>query len=160
MSNTEIYAVNLNGEITFIEEVENSNRGAIHVWNSLCEKYEIKGDMIKGVQKLRKMTDQGILTKAEDIVLKSTLNNIVVKKEDIPLLLEAFKEYDFIFPNSSLLVQAEIIENSILCNKKMIGVCWNHNSTISNPWSFDYDEAYKDIPYNIFKGKNHIFLTL
>lgn len=161
MSETVIYGVKSNGEVIFVDEVENSYRGAIHVWQRLCEKYEIEGSMFGGFQKLWKLTDKEVLTKAENIVLKSTFDNVIVKKEDIPLLLEAFKEYDKNFPNSSLLEQAVIIEENILNNVEMIGVCWNQTSINSNPWLFDYnDEKDEEIPYNVFKGETHKFLNL
>lgn len=146
--------------MVFIDETENSWRGAMHIWNTLSKKYNISGSLFSGFQKLWKLVDTNTLEDFENIVLKSTFDNVVVKKEEIPMLLEAFKEYDKQYPNSSLLEQAAIIETEILQNSEMQGVCWNQTSVNSNPWTEGYnEETDEDIPYNVTTGKKHWFLT-
>lgn len=160
MSYTEIYGVKSNGEVVFIGETKNAFRGAMHVWMKLCDKYGIQGGMFGGYDRLWKMADKGTLSHAENIVLKSTFDNVVVKEEEIPMLLEAFKEYDKQFTGSSLLEQAEIIKEEILNNDEMIAVCWNQTSVNSNPWTDGYDEdKEEDIPYNVLTENRHWFLT-
>ncbi|WP_028983311.1 hypothetical protein [Sporolactobacillus terrae] len=160
MSCTEIYGVKSNGEVTFIDETENSWRGGMHVWTKLCEKYGIRGGMFGGFEKLWKMADTGKLLEFENVVLKSTFDNVVAKKEELPILLAAFREYDKQFPNSSLVEQCEIIEKEILKNDEMIAVCWNQTSVNSNPWIEDYnEETDEEIPYNLTTGNKHWFLT-
>lgn len=159
MSYTEIYGIKKNGDVVFVDETDNAFRGAMHVWNRLCDKYNIPGGMFGGFQDLWKKADTGFLSDAENTVLKSTFDNVVVKKEDIPMLLEAFKEYDEQFPNSSLLAQAHIIKKEILQDDDMIGVCWNQTSVNSNPWTEYDDEADESIPYNVLEGNRHWSLT-
>ena len=169
MSYTEIYGIKNNGEVAFVNETKNAWRGAMHVWNRLCEKYEIKGAMFGGFQELWKMANTGALADFENTVLKSTFDNVVVKKEEIPMLLEAFREYDKHFPESSLVEQAEIIENEILNDDEFMGVCWNQTSVNRNPWLIETEPTEDDeeeeeddsesAPYNILSGEKHWFLT-
>ncbi|MGF7535032.1 hypothetical protein AAGG74_15285 [Bacillus mexicanus] len=155
MSYTEIYGVKTNGEVVFVGETKNAWRGAMHVWTKLCQKYNIEAGF-GGFQELWKLTDTGALDDFENITLKSTFDNVVVKKEDIPMLLEAFRLYESRFPNSSLLEQAEIIKKDILEDKEMIAVCWNQTSVNANPWTDGYDEDNEEkIPYNVLTGERH-----
>ncbi len=161
MSYTEIYGVKNTGEVIFVDEIKNSWRGAMHVWTNLSEKYGIQGGMFDGFQQLWKLADTETLDDFENTVLKSTFDNVVVKKEFIPILLDAFREYENQYPNSSLSEQAEIIEKEILEDDEMIAVCWNQTSVNRNPWREGYDEDKdEEIPYNILKGNRHWFLTM
>lgn len=160
MSATEIYGVKSDGTIGYVGEARNAFRGAMHVWSSLCDKYRISGGVFGGYQELWKLADKNILEEFENIVMKSTFDNVIIKKEYIPLLLESYKEYDKQFPNSNLIEQGEIIQDEILNNKDMIAVCFNQTSVNSNPWSMGYDEELEeDIPYSILNGEKHWFIN-
>lgn len=160
MSATVVYGVKSDGAIQYIGEARNAFRGAMYVWSILCEKYQIDGGMFGGFQKLWKLADTSILEDFENIAMKSTFDNVIVRKEDIPLLLQSYKEFDSHFSNSNLLEQVEIIQNEIMNNQDMIAVCWNQTSVNRNPWSIGYDEELEEeIPYNIFSGKKHWFIN-
>jgi hypothetical protein len=156
MSYTEIYGAKKNGEIVLVNETKNAWRGAMHVWDKLSEKYGVTGGLLSGFNQLWKMADTGKLLDFENVVMKSTFDDVIVKKENIPALLTAFREYDNHFPNSSLLEQAEIIEKEILNDDEMLAVCWNQTSVNCNPWTEGYDEeTEEEIPYNILNGERH-----
>lgn len=160
MSATEIYGVQSNGEIVYIGETRNAFRGAMHVWDTLCTKYGIGGGMFGGYQELWKLADKGVLTPSENIVMKSTFDNVVVKKENIPGLLAAFREYGREYSNSSYLEQAGLVEEFVVSDEAMAGVCWNQTSVNENPWIDGYDEETEEyIPYSISTGSKHWFLT-
>jgi len=159
MSYTVIYGIKLNGDVVFVSETDNAFRGAMHVWMQLCDKYNISGSLFEGFDELWKIADKGILDQFENIVLKSTFDNVVVMKDNIPMLLDAFREYDKMFSGSTLHEQAEIIEKDILINEDMIGVCWNQTSVNGNPWTDGHDEDDEEIPYNTSNGAKHWFLT-
>lgn len=161
MSSTEIYGVKKNGDVVFIAETSNSWRGAMRVWTKLSEKYGIKGSLFQGFSGLWETADTGVLTPAENIVLKSTFDYVIVQKGDIPLLLEAYREYDRIYPGSSLKEQADIIETEIIENDDWIGVAWNQTSINASYWSIAYDEEKdEEIPYNLFEGGSHRFINI
>lgn len=160
MSETVIYGVKSNGVVEFIGETKNAWRGAMHVWVKLSKAYGIEDDSdSERFRSLWRMADKGILTNFENIVLKSTFDNVVVKKEDIPKLTDAVREYDKKYPNSSLLEQITIIEDTILKDQAMIGICWNQTSINRNPWVDGYDEENGEgIPYNVQTGNRHWYL--
>ena len=160
MSYTEIYGALTDGEVAFIGEAKNAWLGAMHVWSELSKKYGIEGGLFGGFTDLWKLADTGKLEDFENIVLKSTFDNVVVKKEDIPNLLKAFDQYDKTYPKSNLKEQAEIIKEYALENDVMTAVCWNQTSVNGNPWTDGYDEeADEEIPYNILKGDRHWYMT-
>ncbi|MFJ8528514.1 hypothetical protein [Bacillus sp. NPDC094106] len=160
MSETVIYGVKLNGEVEFVGETRNAWKGAMHVWTNLAKAYAVEeGLELERFRNLWRMTDKGILTDFENIVMKSTFDNVIVKKEDIPKLVDAFRQYDKKYPNSSLLEQANIIEGDILNDQEMMGVCWNQTSINRNPWVDGYDEENEEyIPYNVQCGNRHWYL--
>ena len=159
MSNTEIYGVKNDGEIVFVDETQNSWRGVMHVWSNLGEEYGVPGGPFTGFDGLWKKANKGHLSALDNLMVLATFDNVVVKKETLPVLLDAWKKYDERFPNSSLMEQAKIIEEQVLNNTDLIGICWNQTSVNSNPWE-DYDEELdEDIPYNILEGDRHWFLA-
>lgn len=159
MSYTEIYAVNQEGTVEFVDEVQNAFRSAMHVWAKLSDAYGIVGGMFTGYKELWQKADTGELKDFEDIVLKSTFDRVMVQKEDMPMLIEAFKEYDKHYPNSSLVEQAEIIEQQILHNDNYLALCWRQTSVSDNLWEVGYDEENEEtIYYNTGTGDKHWFL--
>lgn len=129
MSYTEIYTLGKE-HCEQIGETKNAWRGAMYVWNEISIKY-------LGLERFP-MFDESLqrkvwnaakyytLTDAEKIVLASTMDNVTVKKSDIPKLIEAFEEYHKENPNSSLSEQAEIIKNAELLDDHVIA--WNQTS--------------------------------
>jgi len=159
MSYTEIYGVKNNGEVVFVGEVENAWRGAMFVWKQLADKYEVGGDLFGGFHELWAMADTGRLVDYENMVMKSTFDNVVVKREDLARLIMSFRKYGELNPNSSFLEQAKIIEEEILKDGNMVGVCWNQISVNENPWCNGFDEeADEYIPYNTTKQNKHWYM--
>lgn len=154
MSSTEIYGVKSNGDVILVGDTENAFRGAMHIWSNLSKKYNIEGSMLGGFQKLWKKVDTEFLTSNESLILKSTFDNVIIKKQNIPLLIEAFKEYDKEFPYSSLLEQIEIIEDEILNDENIIALCWNQTTVNSSPW-ISYNEKDEEVYYNVLTDDKH-----
>lgn len=161
MSAVEIYGFNTIGEAVYVSDVGNAFRGAMHVWMRLSEAYGIEGGMFGGFQKLWKLADTGTLEDFENTVMKSTFDNVVVAKSEIPALIEAYRAYDIKYPGSNLLEQAVIFEHEILSDKDMTAVCWNQTDVNESPWIDGYDEEKEEaIPYNILTGRKHWFLSI
>src|SRR5690625_3399276 len=131
----------------------------MHVWSKLSQKYGVDGGIFGGFEGLWEMANQGKLNEHECIAVRSTFDNVIVKKEELPMMIDAYLEDDKEFSNSSLLEQVVIITDQLLNNEEMRGVCWNQTSVNSNPWA-DYDEEKdEEVPYNIFEGERHWFLN-
>lgn len=72
-------------------------------------------------------------------MLGSTFDNVIVKKEDIQLLITAYEKYIDEFDGSNLGLQIEIfrqIENEA----DAIGIAWCQTSVCDDLWDFGYDE--------------------
>jgi len=181
MSCTEVYGFGKDGDASLIGEVQNSFRGAMQIWMFLEKKYlpptkhyRILTGGEEETQKIWDLVKDERLTETEKIVLLSTFDKVVVKKENFEILIAAFCEFP---AETSLMEQAKIIhENDV------IAVAWNQTSVSSNPWSiwFNYinerdipllkkndycfvkeaknilEEGYR--PYNLFEDKGHWFL--
>jgi len=159
MTEVIIYGVNKNGNVEYVGEADNSWAGAMHVWGRISKKYALPGGLF-GYQALWNAVDKGILQPFENMVVKSTFDDMIVEKKDIPELLQAYAMYDTEYPGSNLAEQAEIITEEILNNEDMIGVCWNQTSVNSNPWTNGYDEEEDEpIPYNMLTGTRHRLIT-
>lgn len=159
MTEVIIYGVNKDGNVEYVGEADNSWAGAMHVWGRISKKYALPGGLF-GYQALWNAVDKGILQPFENMVVKSTFDDMIVEKKDIPELLQAYAMYDAEYPGSNLAEQAEIITEEILNNEDMIGVCWNQTSVNSNPWTDGYDEEEDEpIPYNVLTGTRHRLIT-
>ena len=158
MSYTEIHGVASNGEVAFVGQTGNSWKGAYHVWSNLSEKYKVD------IDKLEYLIDTDRIAEFESLILKSLGYMIVVSKVDIPILLKAFKEYDEAYPGSTLIEQGEIIEEVIMKDDNMIGVCWNQSSIEFGLWTVglehDDEGEVEYVPYNILRDQGHNYLNV
>lgn len=180
MSYTEIYAFEKDGNACFYSEVRNAWRGAMAIWRTLEEKYLLSlpfpsgwslvnrdrnyysrttatitdADAMKEIWDLAK--DER-LSENERIVLKTTFDYVVVKKEDLPKVIDAFNDFE---GETSLKEQAEILVK-MFNDDDVIAVGWNQTSVNGDTWGNfgGYDEEkYEDIPYNILTMDKHWFL--
>lgn len=181
MSYTEITFFGKDGKPSYTEEIRNAWRGAISVWHFMEETYlpEYIPDFVKAVPSLHEegrkyhRTPSGdsktlkevwdivnleSIIRKHQIVMLSTYDNVLVKKENFKELIEAYRSTSGEF-ESSLGEQADIIEKA-LKNEDIIAVGWNQTSVCSNCWYYgDYDEeAEEGIPYDINSMDKHWFL--
>lgn len=155
MSTTEIMMIKSNGDVVGYEDIPNAWRGGAYVWKQLSEKYKLGESMFSGYEETWGNFNEGVYRKHENIVLGSTLDGVIVLKEDFGKLIHAFKMYGKEEPNSSLSEQAGVI-NQMLGKEDCIGVAWNQTSVCDDAWDYGWDEeADGVIPYNIFKGDKH-----
>lgn len=158
MSYTELYAVNKKGDVEFYDEVKNSWAGGMHVWNTLNEKYNLKDSMFTQYRTTWGKFNKGFYEKYEDMVLGSTFDGCVIKKENFNDLIKYFNKYTEETTSSNLDKQIEIIEN-MKSDENVIGVAWCQTSVANDAWDYGYDEEEEEvIPYNINKGDKHWFL--
>jgi len=181
MSYTEITFFGKDGLVAHEDEIKNSWRGAMAVWCYMEEKYlpEYIPDWIKKHPHLHKegkkyhringATDQeqkeiwnivnlDSIDRKHQIVMMSTYDKVVVKKENFVELIESFRAMEF---ESSLNEQADIIEKT-LDDDNIIAVGWNQTSVCSSDWDCDpngeEDDEGEYPPYNLHEHKGHWFL--
>ena len=184
MSCTEIYALK-NSKTYCIGEVRNSFRGAMAIWKSMEKKYLPKyiPDWAKSlnrtdaeysrtttsmssdeepINEIWSLFKNDNVSKEHKIVLGSTFDNVLVKTENIGILLDAFRSYD---AETSLKEQAELIEKAIKDDPDIIAIGWNQTSVNCDVWTCckwdgtndeDGEKNYRD--YLINKDEDHWFL--
>lgn len=96
------------------------------------------------------------VSRVDKIVLGTTFDKVLVKREDFKELIDAFNSFE---GETSLKDQAEVIEK-MMEDENIIAVGWNQNSVTSNQWiCAEYDEENEEtIPYNCLTGENHFWL--
>ncbi len=153
MSCTEIYMFNKEGNAELYDDVYNAWRGAMAIWTILNQKYLHKrfNLSMEFIERVWKLADDPNTSIADKIVLLTTFDRYVIKKEDIPTVIECFRHDDY--EDTSLSEQAEILQ-SLYDNDDCIAVGWNQNDINCNNWG----TYHKGKPYNIFKGKEHHYV--
>lgn len=157
MSTTEIYAVDKEGNVKFYGEANNSWKGATFVWNELNDKYNLNDGMFFGFKKVWGNFGTALYTPLENIILGTTFDGVLVKKENIKELIESFENYHKQYPDTNFNEQANILKQ--ILEEDLEGVAWCQTSVANDAWDFDYDEENEEIiPYNINKGDKHWYL--
>jgi hypothetical protein len=175
MSYTEIYKFKKDGDAQCFAEVKNSWRGAMAVWSHVEKRYLPKfipswafgdysreysrtSDMMGGsIKEIWELASSDKVSEIDKIVLASTFDNVVVMKDDIPKLIEAFRTFE---GETSLKEQADLIEDAYKNDDDLIAISWNQTSVNGDAWISDEtaidedgDEIY--LPYNLLNHKKH-----
>ena len=173
MSYTEIYKFKKNGDAECFSEVRNSWRGAMAIWDILDKKYlppfmpawaVALGDtdkeyfrssdiMVKSIEEVWGLSLKEGVSKIDKICLRSTFDNVVVSKENLPELLKAFREFK---GETSLKEQADAIEQELKTDPELLAIAWNQTSINGGAWQSDeMDEDGNYLPYNLLKESKH-----
>lgn len=150
MSYTEIIKFNKNGDSNSAGIIHNSSRGAWMVWDILSEKYLGRHFTYldpKLEQETWDLFRDERLTNTERIVLGSTYDFVLIKKEDIKKVIDAYREFSMLGDNLSLNEQAEILqilEKDVDC----IAIGFHQNSVSCDMWN----------NYNCINGTEHWYL--
>jgi len=163
MSRTELYRIDALGDVHLEAEFSNAFRGAYLVWQQMCQRY-LHQDMIPLFLRDDRMQEVWDLWKdqtiplAHRIVMASTFDNVMIRREELPRLIEAIEEYAQVFDPGTLLEQADKLRE-LAQGGDTIAVCWNATSVCANPWwCSGNDEDDEGRPYNIYQDTGHRFL--
>lgn len=155
MSETQIYAVQQNGDVTYFDGAKNSWSGGMYIWGQLSEKYGHEDNLFTEFKKTWGQFNKNYYEPYEDIVLGSTFDYVMINFENINTLIDAFKAFETEHPGSNLPEQIEIIER-MQQDPNIIGMAYCQTSVVDYLWDHDYDEdTDKIIPYNIYQGNKH-----
>lgn len=180
MSYTTLYAVNNRGVCHGYREYRNSWGAAAFVWNALVEKYwplkpgqkswerpvGMGGDM-KPVWALAKQQDLPVY---ERVVLITTFDNMMIRREDFNFVADCFEQFDVALNPNRKIPFEDTSTPQVACHmmafafdfrkladdKKVCAVCFQQTSVSDDMW---YDYSRKK-PYNIYSKGNdkHWFL--
>lgn len=117
-----------------------------------CSLFESKNPM----QEIWDLADDKRLSEHERIALFTTFDKILVKKENIPNVIEAFRNFG---GETSLPEQVDELEK-LIKDDNCIAIGWNQTSVNSDTWeNYSYDEATDErIPYNCLNQKEHYWI--
>ena len=111
---------------------------------------DFRGEAIKEVWDLS--LKDGV-SKIDKICLRSTFDNVVVLKEDLPELLNAFRNFE---GETSLKEQADVIEEELKNDPELLAIAWNQTSVNGGAWeSEEIDDDGNYLPYNLLKSEKH-----
>lgn len=102
------------------------------------------------------LADNPDVPKHERIVMHTTFDRCLVKREDIRRVVDAFRQFE---GNTSLKEQADILE-LMAADPEIIAVGWNQTSVNGGNWANagGYDENGEWIPYNCLTMDRHYWL--
>ena len=103
------------------------------------------------------LANSNTVSETDKICLYTTFDKCLVRKENIPKVIKAFREFN---GETSLKEQADVLEQ-LYENENCIAVGWNQTSVNADSWinAGGYDEESDEYPpYNCISGKEHYWL--
>lgn len=168
MSKTELYIVKKDGELELYKEFGNSHRGASILWSNLSKKY-LNVSWItlanKEMKKLWNLDRDSNVPRALRILLISTFDHFLIKKENLPQFIDACEEVykKNYFDDLGHFEDYPEVMREIMELDDVIAITWNQTSVCCDTWyAYDVckhcDNGTIQRDYNIFVDKNHEFL--
>ena len=166
MSCTEIFAFDIAGNAHEYCDIRNAWRGAMAVWRKMEEEYlppkifygqkisRLMGLNPKDADEIWDLFSNTKVPEHERIVLGTTFDKCLVRKEDIPKVIEAFRKFG---GETSLPEQADVLEK-LLGDDNCIAVGWNQNSVCDSFWIKYNEETDTYYPYNFLAMNEHWWL--
>lgn len=163
MSCTELYFVDQAGDVWLHSEYRNSFRGAMLVWTSMSERYlghepEYDHGLMNAMRPVWDLFQNTHVPVEMRIVLGTTFDKVMVKKENFPRLINAFRAFERIIGDGgNLVLQIPALEE-LYQEGDCVAVCWNQTSVNCGTWSVQECEDQESRPYNINRDEGHWFL--
>ena len=185
MSYTEIFGFDKEGNAYYQANISNAWRGGMAIWNILEERYlpphrpsyvpahipdekvesflsykpRRTADMMNrdAMKEIWDLFNNEKVSLTDKIVLGTTFDRVIVKKEDFSKLIEAFEAFE---GETSLKEQAAVIKEMAV-DDGCIAVGWNQTSVNGDTWANfgGYDEeADEAIPYSLNTVNEHWYL--
>ena len=148
MSYTEIFKFDKDGNSESVADIKNSYRGAMAVWNILGKKYCGHGASIFDISAMKRiwnLADDKRVSLDERIVLCTTFDKCLIRKDDIPRVVTAFRNFN---GETSLKEQADVLEE-LYQDDDCIAVGWHQNSVSCEQW-FEYNCLEQTDHYYLF----------
>lgn len=168
MSRTELYIVKKDGTLELYKEFGNSHRGASLLWDNLMKKYlnSSYGRMMmndKEMEKLWRLDRDPKVSREEKILLISTFDHMLIKKENLKQFIDACEEVYKNFEELGHFNTYPEVMKEIMKLEDVIAIGWNQTSVCCDVWDVyetctHCDDGTIRRDYNIFKDNKHEFL--
>lgn len=168
MSCTEIYGFDREGNAYWEADIKNAWRGSMAIWRIMEERH-LPPNLLYGrplsrlvvslnaAKEVWALADNKEIPEHERIVMLTTMDKCLVKKENLSKVIEAFRKFEGV---TSLPEQADILEQ-MMADDDCIAVGWNQTSINYSFWSEGggyNEEADESIPYNCLTQNKHFWL--
>ena len=158
MSYTELFYVEKSGDVVWHSEYHNSHRGAGLVWHTMSHMYLFKEPEFFNLQPVWDLWENETVPIEMRIVMASTFDNVMIKRENLTHLVAAFRVYSAMVRDAgNIELQIQNLEK-LADDENCLAVCWNQTSVNCGVWSVWIDDEQEYRPYNIFKDSKHWFL--
>lgn len=116
-----------------IGEVENARRGALAIWSCLSKKYLKKNlNIFFGCKEVWNLVNNDSVTRSDKIVLLSTFDYCVIRKENLEELINSYIKFDKEHKGmTNLLEQVEVIKESL---EEIEALGFHQNSISCEMW--------------------------
>ena len=171
MSYAELKIVKKNGDVVGYKEYNNAFGGAAFIWTKLYDKY-LKDQNIPydswllNREKLWKLSKDESIPFFARVVLNSTYDHVIIKRENILDLANALEKFLEIFPPSkgTICHLGNWVNDlrDIYKDKSIRGIAFYQTSVSQDLWNIyndnEEDDSWTDRDYNIEKDEGHWFL--
>ena len=98
---------------------------------------------------------------SEKITLATTFDWVMVRRADVPSVVDAFREFNLInncTADTSLWEQSQALENLVL-DDDCYAVCWTQTS-VTDAWYMPTDDGEDSRMYDLSRDNKHWFLNI
>lgn len=165
MSYTAIHQTTKDGQVTTLAEIPNAMRGALAVWDILG-KFKLYGrspwwNAVVDAPEVWELFSTPRLNRMERLVLGSTFDKVMVKRENLEELAREFEEFTSRYNPVgsralSLSEQAKVLSTAAK-DESTFAVFWTQTSVSFDVWHV-YDGEGDWRYYDITKDTGHFFL--
>jgi len=161
MSHTKIYRVPAAGPVSEHSRYPNSWGSAAYIWVSLCNAhYGLPGwSSLPDIQLLWDLAKHPAVPRHQQIALKATFDMVMVRRENLGEVIEAFGMFYRDFPPGdhacSIPAQSENLR-VLFQDPDCFAVCWQQTTTCRYLWQVPYNEDSR--PYDLARDEGHWFL--
>lgn len=160
MSYTTLYKVTKN-DIYIVGEFQNAYRFAYNIWQRISQAYFFEDISLSDLSSIQKVWDIHLDRRAnvyDRIVMMTTFDKVMVKKENFDALIDAFSDFSSRYPDpGSLPEQIEFIKE-LKEDETCIAICWQATSVTDSPWHIYEDDEDDYRGYDLSRDEGHWFL--
>lgn len=163
MSYTTIYRVPEQGHLTILGEAHNSWHSAPYIWEALHNEYLYTEPEPEPYQHHWQWRSSWKLSNQEDIpipyriTLMTTFDRVMVKRENIPEVIDAFANFSKRFPYANNLGDQINILHKGLDDNTLFAVCWRQTS-VTDAWQILDKELDEYRYYDLARDTGHWFM--
>lgn len=155
MSNITIVALDEKNNPWMYDSISGARFGAYAIWLVMEREYLPKRSFSRlnssyEAKEIWKLWERQDIPMARRVALLCTMEQGIVRKEEMPQLVEYFREFS---DKIGVLADVADVIEEMMEDDDVAAVAWNWNDAVDSPWREDEDE-----PYDCDVGDNHFWV--